>query len=566
MKWLVTLTTLLVIGQGGVSAQRAVAPADATVFIRLVGSVRAEVEEAGAAKQTADLTRVEIGTGSGFVISPHGYVLTNEHVVSNSVFVVTDGPRKAKLTLRVARIEVCFPSGASSVRGPSRCFEASVHSSDAALDLAVLFISASDLPYVAFGDSDVVRTGQSVTALGYPFGRQLEVGRVAAPDLVPEVSTSPGTVSALRAGDSGEPRALQINSTVNPGNSGGPLLDQDGYAVGVIRARVTGDSGIGFAIPINQAKDFLESRGLDSLMPARRLRLAASQSFEGKGIALRLPEGVSDVSPLRMRVETDTVASEVALRIDRSVSPWTVRQIEQTLTGSEAFERISFAANESQTASRPGSAPILFGRASGTLAGGDGQVKMHYGILDLGSEKLVARYVGPAEQIAYNEGVLRDSLLSLEGRRLIAGDFGPLQSIEWSGAPAASSLSGLPLPTGWVVEPGGPSPCAGLPEATGAASVFPANDVTLALRAAVWDTEDVDPQKAAAACSSRRGAAGAASYALRVEWLGVSYAIEGVFVRLGARGVVQLEVISPDQKSMSARALLAAWVKLAGSQ
>ena len=187
------------------------------------------------------------------------------------------------------------------------------------------------------------------------------------------------------------------------------------------------------------------------------------------------------------------------------------------------------------------------------------------GILELGSEKLVARYVGPAEQVAYNESVLRDSLLSLEGRRLIAGDFGPLQSIEWSGAPAASSLSGLPLPTGWVVEPGGPSPCGRLPEATGAASVFPANDVTLALRAAVWDTEDVDPQKAAAACSSRRGTGGATAYALRVEWLGVSYAIEGVFVRLGARRVVQLEVISPDQKSMSARALLAAWVKLAGS-
>ena len=334
----------------------------------------------------------------------------------------------------------------------------------------------------------------------------------------------------------------------------------------MILARVTGDSGIGFAIPINQAKDFLQYRVLDSLMPARRLRLGASQSLEGKGVAMRLPEGVSDVSPLRMRVETDPGASEVALRIDRGVSPWTVRQIEQTLTGSEAFERLSIAANESQTASRPGGAPLLLGRASGTVAGGDGQVKMQYGILELGSEKLVARYVGPAEQVAYNESVLRDSLLSLEGRRLVAGDFGPLQSIEWSGAPAASSLSGLPLPTGWVVEPGGPSPCGRLPEATGAASVFPVNDVTLALRAAVWDTEDVDPQKAAAACSSRRGAAGAASYALRVEWLGVSYAIEGVFVRLGARRVVQLEVISPDQKSLSARGLLTAWVKLVGSQ
>ena len=82
----------------------------------------------------------------------------------------------------------------------SRCLEASVHSSDAALDLAVLFISASDLPYVALGDSDIVRTGQGVEALGYPFGRELEVGRVAAPELVPEISTSAGTISALRAG------------------------------------------------------------------------------------------------------------------------------------------------------------------------------------------------------------------------------------------------------------------------------------------------------------------------------------------------------------------------------
>ena len=300
------LAVCLVIGQGTAAAERAATPADATVFIRLVGSVHAEIEDIGTGKQTIDLERIEIGTGSGFVISPHGYVLTNEHVIRNSVFTVANGTRKGRITLKVARIDVCFPAAAPATGGaPSRCFEASVHSSDAALDLAVLFISASDLPYVALGDSDVVRNGQGIAALGYPFGRELAVGRVSAPDLVPEVSTSPGTISALRTGDAGERRALQINGTVNPGNSGGPLVDRDGFAVGVIRARVTGDAGIGLAIPINQAKDFLDSHGLDALMPVRRFRLGPLQRFEEKGIALPLPEGLADTSPFRSRVESD---------------------------------------------------------------------------------------------------------------------------------------------------------------------------------------------------------------------------------------------------------------------
>ena len=98
MKWMVTLAVCLVIGSEHAAAQRAASPADATVFIRLVGSVHAEFEEAGAAKQTTDLDRIEIGTGSGFVISPHGYVLTNEHVIRNSEFIVNDGPRKAKFS------------------------------------------------------------------------------------------------------------------------------------------------------------------------------------------------------------------------------------------------------------------------------------------------------------------------------------------------------------------------------------------------------------------------------------------------------------------------------------
>ena len=560
MKWTLALAALLILGRHEASAQRAETPADATVFIRLVGSVHAEFEELGAPRQAVDIDRVEIGTGSGFVISPHGYVLTNEHVISNTEINVNDTLRKARVNLKVAKIEVCFPASTSSARGGGapRCFDASVHSADATLDLAVLFISASDLPYVGLGDSDVIRSGQGVRALGYPFGRAIEVGRVSAPDLVPEISTSQGSISALRADDAGVRTALQINGIVNPGNSGGPVVDERGYAVGVVRARVKGDAGIAFAIPINQAKDFLESRGLDSLMPARRLRAGPLQLLEKKGFALRLPEGVegvTDGSPFRSRVESVPGLPDVALRIDRVVSPWTTAQLERTLLQTGSFERVSFAEHQSQNVSRATGARLLAGRATGTDPDNDSETAMQYGILDLGDEKLIARYVGSAELFAYNESVLRDSILSLDGQRLMSGDPLDVASIEWN-------AGGLPFSAGWILEPGMAWRCAGLRPPNGGAAAYPIGDVTLAVRRATWDNETVSTQQAAASCSSGRGSSGDSSYALRVDWLGVSYAIEGAFVRIRSQ-LVQLEVISPAGKAPLARALLAASIKKA---
>lgn len=196
-----------------------------------------------------------------------------------------------------------------AARGLSPCSPASVVASDPTLDLAVLFVSASNLPYIALGgDSDAVSAGLPVDALGYPFGREVEVGKVAtASDLVPDVSATPGAISALRADAAGERRYLQITNSLNPGSSGGPLVNRDGFAVGVIRMRLTNASGIGFAIPVNHVKDFLESHGLDQLMPVRRLRLGGFQSIEAKAIGLRLPEGLVDMSPFRSRVETDAL-------------------------------------------------------------------------------------------------------------------------------------------------------------------------------------------------------------------------------------------------------------------
>ena len=188
---------------------------------------------------------------------------------------------------------------------------------------------------------------------------------------------------------------------------------------------------------------------------------------------------------------------------------------------------------------------------------------MDYAVLDLGSEKLVARYVGPEEWMAFNESVLRESLASLQAQRFLAEELVPVEKLEWSTAPAANGQSVLPVPVGWIVEPGRPSPCPGLPQPSTMTAAFPAHDFTVVLRAAVWSTGDVVPDAAASACSSRRGSLGGASYTSRGAWLGVSYFIEGAFTRVGPKQVVQLEVLSTDQKSAFARALLTVWVKKA---
>jgi S1-C subfamily serine protease len=505
------------------AADRAASAADATVLVRLVGSVHAEITEFGA-KRSLDIDRVEIGTGSGFVISPDGHVLTNDHVVSNSEITIDEGLRKVVLTLKTSRIEVCTPPDSSAARnGGPPCVEASIAATSSDLDLAVLFVTGANQPYLPLGDSDVLTAGQPVQALGFPFGRTLNIGRDSLAGVVPEITTSAGTVSSLRANDTGTRRFVQIDGNVNPGNSGGPLVNRDGFAVGVIQSRLKDATGIAFAIPVNQVKDFLESRGLDLLMPTRRLRLGGVHRSDAKGMAMRLPDGLADVSTSRVRFETDPAANEPAvLKVERVFSPWTPARLEQEV-----------------------------------LQADDRRLAR---ILDLGGgEKLIARFSGSRDYLAFNEGVLRESLASLEGERMIR----PLDSaarVEW--APVAGELSRLvPVPAGWLVESEGPTACARLSMPEGAGSAVPAGDFRVALRVAIW-RGDLMPEDVSAACWPARGSLGPPSYASRAERLGATYVAEGVLVRRGPR-LVQYEVIAPEQQSAYARALLTQWVKKA---
>ncbi|MGI6129628.1 MAG: trypsin-like peptidase domain-containing protein [bacterium] len=166
------------------------------------------------------------GIGSGFITSSDGYILTNEHVVG--------GADEVRVT----------------VSGYDEAFDAQVVGTDKELDLAILKIDAPQpLPTVKLGDSDVTRVGEWVVAIGNPYGldHTVTVGVVGAKGRPVPVQ------------DRIYKNLLQTDAAINPGNSGGPLLNLDGEVIGINTAVNAAGQGLGFAIPINTAKEVMGS-------------------------------------------------------------------------------------------------------------------------------------------------------------------------------------------------------------------------------------------------------------------------------------------------------------------
>jgi Do/DeqQ family serine protease len=169
--------------------------------------------------------RQEEGLGSGFIISKDGYILTNEHVIA--------GTDKISVT----------------VIGFDGDLDANIVGTDSDLDLALLKISAGkDLPFLILGNSDQIRVGNWVIAIGNPYGLDHTV--------------TTGVISAKGRPISVEDRQyenlLQTDASINPGNSGGPLLNLKGEVVGINTAISSGAQGIGFAIPTSTVQQVLE--------------------------------------------------------------------------------------------------------------------------------------------------------------------------------------------------------------------------------------------------------------------------------------------------------------------
>jgi len=531
-------------------------PTNATVLIRIRGTVRVSAGLwPGAPPEVTEFRDVEIGTGSGFVVSADGYIVTNHHAISDDTFEIERQGRKGRVSVHVQSIEVQFPSDTAVGSNRSQRYSATVVSSDETLDLAVLFVSGAGMPVAALGDSDAVVSGEPVRALGYPLGDLLDVARTGRDERAPAVTTSPGAVSALRLDDRGDVAYLQTTATLNPGNSGGPLVDQDGYVVGVVRMQVRGASGIGFAIPVNRVKRFLTSRGLDHQLPSRSLELGAVYAPRVKGLSVQLPYGFQDESPTRLHVEAPFAG--ITLRVDRVASPWRSDQIEQLLLAGQLFERSSWTRRAAGNTPKSGALRVVSAR---TTDGAD-EFAMEYVLTELRGERLIARYIGPADAVAFNRSTLRASLATLEGVPLVAENASLTRELTWANAlNIDSSLRSLPLPVGWLVEPGETSSCGGLPPVEAGLTASPPGDFTITLRAGWLSESPLNAASVAARCSSRRTANGPTSYVAAANWLGTSYTIEGVFVERGQR-LLHLQLVAPADKATAMSAMLAAWIK-----
>jgi serine protease Do len=172
------------------------------------------------------------GLGSGFVVDPGGYIVTNHHVI--------DGARSIEVTLN-----------------DGRKLPAKLVGSDAETDIALIKVDATGLPTIPLGSSSALRVAEPVMAIGNPFGLDHTV----------TVGIISGTGRVIGAGRYDD--FLQTDAAINPGNSGGPLINTRGEAVGIasaIASRSGGFQGVGFAIPIDLAKRALSN--LESGKPA----------------------------------------------------------------------------------------------------------------------------------------------------------------------------------------------------------------------------------------------------------------------------------------------------------
>lgn len=221
--------------------------------------------------------------GSGMIIRSNGYIMTNYHVVENAL-------NQSGNVVKGAKIEVILPNQ------EDKPYTATIIGGDQRTDLAVIKIEAEGLPTVEFGNSDNLKVGELAVAIGNPAGLEY-MGSVTA-----------GIISGLNRtipiAENKELKLIQTDAAINPGNSGGALVNSSGQVIGVNTAKMGGSGfeGLGFAIPVNKAKEITDNLIEFKYVKGRPfIGISADPRFNEE-VAQRydVPNGVlvADVSPL----------------------------------------------------------------------------------------------------------------------------------------------------------------------------------------------------------------------------------------------------------------------------
>ena len=172
-----------------------------------------------------------LGLGTGVIVSENGYVVSNEHVTG-------------------AKYSNCYVTLENG-----RTYTANVVWSDSTLDLSISKISVKNLPYATLGDSDNIKVGENVYAIGNPIGyefqRTVTAGIISATNRTVRIDENNTSVYM--------DNLIQTDATINPGNSGGPIINLDGNIIGITTVKITSAEGIGFAMPINTVKPIIEA-------------------------------------------------------------------------------------------------------------------------------------------------------------------------------------------------------------------------------------------------------------------------------------------------------------------
>ena len=176
-------------------------------------------------------TENQLGLGTGVIVTENGYILSNEHVTGS----------------KYSKCYVTLESGDT--------YDGTVVWSDSSVDLSIVKINANNLKYVTFADSDSIKIGETVYAIGNPIG--FEFRRTVTSGII---SAKNRTIKIEEDDEASYMTDLiQTDATINPGNSGGPLIYPNGQVIGINTVKISSAEGIGFAIPINIVKPIIES-------------------------------------------------------------------------------------------------------------------------------------------------------------------------------------------------------------------------------------------------------------------------------------------------------------------